>query len=229
MLDFLATFPQFDSFSLNAVIRLFIAAVCGGILGLERMRKMYSASVRTYMLVCVGASTAVLTGMYLNLLFDGQTDVARIAAQVISGIGFIGAGTIMVSGYHRVRGVTTAAGLWVAACMGLAIGSGFVLGGIVLLIFAEIIMFAGGHLQQNYRKKSRRLYVYILFEDADIIPGFLKYLAKIDLDLEDFEVKTPIGKCVSVNISMKLLGTQNHAETFEKLKKYEGISFIKEI
>ena len=105
------------------VLRLVVASLLGAVMGFERMRKMRAAGLRTYILVSVGSAMAMITGWYVANI-TGYSDPARVAAQVISGIGFIGAGTIMMTGYHRVRGLTTAAGLWATACMGLAVGTG---------------------------------------------------------------------------------------------------------
>ena len=85
------------------VVRLLLSAIAGGLLGLERMRKLRAASLRTYMMVCIGACIAMVTGESVVIHF-GSGDPGRIAAQVISGIGFIGAGTIMMTGYNRIKG-----------------------------------------------------------------------------------------------------------------------------
>lgn len=114
----------------SVLFRTFLAMLLGGILGYEREKKRHPAGFRTYLVVCLGSSLAMMTGIYLNDL-TGNGDPARIAAQVISGIGFLGAGTILVTRQRQVRGLTTAAGLWASACLGLALGAGFYSGAIV--------------------------------------------------------------------------------------------------
>ena len=96
----------------------------GGIVGVEREKKGRPAGLRTYMLVCSGSALVMMTNQYLAVCYP-QVDVSRMASQVISGIGFLGAGTIILTGKNQVRGLTTAAGLWAVACLGLAIGIGF--------------------------------------------------------------------------------------------------------
>lgn len=112
------------------LLRTVLAMVFSGILGYEREKKGRPAGFRTYMVVCIGSEIAMMTGIFLSREL-GSTDPSRIAAQVISGIGFLGAGTILVTRQNQVKGLTTAAGLWADACLGLALGSGFYSGAIV--------------------------------------------------------------------------------------------------
>lgn len=120
---------------LSVIARLSLAALFGGLLGLERERKNRPAGLRTYLIVCVGAALTVLLSEYEQWMLSThwaaaagsavQIDISRLGAQVINGIGFLGAGTILVSSRKKVRGLTTAAGLWASACMGLAVGAGY--------------------------------------------------------------------------------------------------------
>ncbi len=114
------------------IIKLALAAVLGGFIGLERESLSRPAGLRTYTLVCVGSALAMVVSldMYHQYYQTVNADPGRIAAQVVSGIGFLGAGTIMREG-ATVRGLTTAAGLWVVACIGLAVGAGLYLPAIV--------------------------------------------------------------------------------------------------
>ena len=107
---------------LTMIIRTLLALLCAGVIGYERDAHGSAAGLRTHILVCIGAMIAMSTGVFAATHFSG--DVSRIGAQVVSGIGFLGAGTIMVNRGH-IKGLTTAAGLWTSACIGLAIGIGF--------------------------------------------------------------------------------------------------------
>ena len=113
-------FIQFNDVSV--VIRLFAAAIMGGIIGSERGRHGRAAGVRTHILVCVGAATTSLTSLFLNNILGSQGDLARLSAQVISGIGFLGAGTILIRNSTVITGLTSAAGMWATAATGIAIG-----------------------------------------------------------------------------------------------------------
>lgn len=111
---------------------LVMAAVCGGLIGTEREIKARPAGIKTFSLVCVGAAMVMTTNEYIYINIAGATgDAARMGAQVISGIGFLGAGTIMVTSNNRVRGLTTAAALWVTASIGIAIGTHFYTGAVI--------------------------------------------------------------------------------------------------
>ena len=134
MFEAVESFRQFDYFSI--LLRLALAMFFGGVIGLEGARKGRPAGFRTYMLVCLGAALTMLLGQYeLHMtevhwadhqqFVGARVDVSRFGAQVINGIGFLGAGTIIVTGNQQVKGLTTAAGLWASACVGLAIGAGF--------------------------------------------------------------------------------------------------------
>lgn len=123
--------PLRDLNLLSVVLRMLLSCACGTLVGLERSAKNRPAGFRTHTLVCMGAAVAALTGLYLYLGLGLPADITRISAQVISGLGFIGAGTIIVTKKMDIKGLTTAAGLWVTGIIGLAIGSGYYEGGII--------------------------------------------------------------------------------------------------
>ncbi|MBQ7816109.1 MAG: MgtC/SapB family protein, partial [Oscillospiraceae bacterium] len=139
--------------TIAVIFRLVIAMFFGGMIGLTRNRKGKAAGFRTYMLVCMGAALAMALGQYLysytsflQTVLDTEimrSDVTRLGAQVINGVGFLGAGTILVTRTKQVQGVTTAAGLWASACMGLAIGAGFyecVAGGFIVMLVSFLTL-----------------------------------------------------------------------------------------
>lgn len=120
---------------LSIVIRLTLAIICGGVIGFERGKKGKAAGFRTHILVCIGSTLVMITNQYIVQVMGFDGDPTRLGAQVISGIGFLGAGTILITGKQQVRGLTTAAGLWASACMGLAIGIGFYEGALIGCVF----------------------------------------------------------------------------------------------
>ena len=131
-----------DMTLLSVTARLLLAVFCGGLIGMEREFKRRPAGFRTHILICLGAAMTTLTSQYLYLHMHYYTDIARLGAQVVAGIGFIGAGTIIVTRKQRVKGLTTAAGLWTSAIVGLALGGGFYEGGILttlLILLAEML------------------------------------------------------------------------------------------
>ena len=132
------------------ILRIFLSMCIGGILGTERGIRNRPAGFMTYVLVSVGASIFMLTNQYINIIVPG-TDPTRFGSQVISGIGFLGAGTIIVTRQNEIRGLTTAAGLWVAAALGLAVGIGFYVGAIIGILFSVFALIS-----------LKRIFVYIM-------------------------------------------------------------------
>ena len=128
----------------SVTLRLVLAVICGGMIGIERAFKRRPAGFRTHILICLGAAMTTLTSQYLYLNMRYYTDMARLGAQVVAGIGFLGAGTIIVTRRQRVKGLTTAAGLWASAIIGLALGGGFYEGGILttLMILLTELLFS---------------------------------------------------------------------------------------
>ena len=116
---------------LTVLFRIALAFACGMVVGLERSAKNRPAGFRTHILVCIAAASASMVGHYIYLVLQYPADVSRIGAQVITGLGFIGAGTIFLTRKKTVKGLTTAAGLWATGIVGLAIGAGFYEGGLV--------------------------------------------------------------------------------------------------
>ena len=131
----------------TVLLRMILAFTCGGAIGLERSYKNRPAGFRTHILICIGGAIASMTGLYLYLNLGLPTDISRIGAQVVSGLGFIGGGTIIVTQKKNIKGLTTAAGLWASGIIGLALGAGFYEGGIIatlLVLLAEIYFFRIG-------------------------------------------------------------------------------------
>ena len=149
----------------SVALRMTLAVVCGGIIGIEREYKRRPAGFRTHILICLGAAMTTLTSQYLYLVLGQYTDMARLGAQVVAGIGFIGAGTIIVTRRQRVKGLTTAAGLWAAAIIGLALGGGFYEGGLFatfLILVAELFF---SRVEYRMLKNAPEVNLYVEYGD----------------------------------------------------------------
>ena len=147
--------------TLQTLLRLAIAAVLGGVIGSERQHSHRPAGLRTHVLVAVGAALVMCTSVYVAGRYGGS-DVMRLGAQVISGIGFLGAGTILREGFS-VKGLTTAASLWAVACIGLAVGIGFWPG--ALIATAAIYLTLNAVKKVAVRRSSVRV-IYIGVDNA---------------------------------------------------------------
>jgi len=219
-----------DINEISICVRLALAAMCGGFLGLERGKKNRAAGFRTHILVCTGAALAMLTNLYMMEIYEG-VDPSRMGAQVISGIGFLGAGTIMVTGLQKVKGLTTAAGLWVVACIGLAFGTGFYAGGLtaaVLCIVAQTILHS---LENRINARNKLISVFVEFEDMSCIGSFLAFLRKNDMVLEELDIgKARTGNShVGAMMMLKSAKRGEHARILEVLSQAEGVCYIEEI
>ncbi|MBR0164773.1 MAG: MgtC/SapB family protein [Lachnospiraceae bacterium] len=191
MLSFLDDLRQMNI--AGVVLRLVLAMLFGGFIGYERGRKHRAAGFRTYMLVCIGAALTILIGQYQFTMYrgawqalishiDSDPDVARYGAQVVNGIGFLGAGTIILTGRKEVKGLTTAAGLWASACMGLAIGAGFYEGVILCVILIAVSMRALAWLETRIVERTRNINLFVEF-------GSMKQLGDIIASIKTLEVR----------------------------------------
>ena len=169
---------------LAVIIRNACAALIGGLLGLEREIKNRAAGLRTYMLVCVGACLVMVTNQYIFETF-GASDPVRMGAQVVSGIGFLGAGTIIVTRHRQIKGLTTAAGLWAAAGVGLALGVGFYEAAIAGALAIFIVIALLQKLDSIMHKRARRADVYFELEHDLTLGDFLRSAKEASLEVSD--------------------------------------------
>ena len=164
IMDFLRDFNV-----ITVAIRLGLAMIIGGTIGIERGKQGRAAGMRTHILVCLGATLATMIGFYSSKVLDYSGDPLRIAAQVVSGIGFLGVGTILIKGRFQITGLTTAAGLWCAGAVGLALGAGFYEGALITFICAMITITVISRLESRLNRKYRRFGMYIeIKSDADV-------------------------------------------------------------
>jgi putative Mg2+ transporter-C (MgtC) family protein len=177
----------------SVAVRLLLAVVCGGIIGMEREYKRRSAGFRTHILICLGAAMTTLTSQFLYLYMNYFTDMARLGAQVVAGMGFIGAGTIIVTRRKRVKGLTTAAGLWTAAIVGLALGGGFYEGGIfaTLLILAAEMLFA--KLEYRVLDNAPEINLYMEYTDKTCLEAVLQLYRELELKVLNMEITRSSG------------------------------------
>lgn len=228
MLDTIESWGLLALSEWTILLRLMLAVVCGGVLGLERTRKRRPAGLRTYMLVCIGATVSMMTAQFMSQTFGG--DPGRLPAQVISGIGFLGAGTIMVTRYYKVKGLTTAAGLWVAACMGLAIGIGFYFGAVVTCFVLIFVMIFADKFENRYTKRLHKLHLYIIFGSIQHLKPFMKDLRAKNIDLSDVETsKSDNKEGIGLFCLLKFPSALTHTEALALVESYEGVLFVEEI
>lgn len=168
------------------VIRLVLALLCGGLIGMQRERHGRAAGFRTHIIVCIGSALAAMTGIFTSETLAFSTDPMRLSAQVLSGIGFLGVGTILVTGHLHVKGLTTAAGLWTIAAVGLAIGAGFYEAAILCVLILAIVMAYLG----NFGSRRIKMDIYIEVTGSRNINSAIRDITKAGYTVENIEVQS---------------------------------------
>ena len=185
--------------TLSVAVRLVTTMICGGFIGIEREFKRRPAGFRTHILICLGAAMTTLTSQYLYLTLHMYTDIARLGAQVISGIGFIGAGAIVVTSGQRVKGLTTAAGLWTDAIIGLACGAGYIEGALaatVLVLAAEMFLIK---LENRFARQVTDVTFYVEYIRPNCIETVVRVLKQEHVNLTGLEI-TRAGSSTSADL-----------------------------
>lgn len=216
---------------LAVVLRILAAVVIGGLLGLERGMKHRPAGLRTYMLVCVGSSIIMLTNQYIYQAF-GAGDPVRMGAQVVSGIGFLGAGTIVVTRRSQIKGLTTAAGLWTAAAVGLALGIGLYEVAIVGAVASFVVITLLQRMDANLHKRSSRAEVYVELTQETTLGDFLKAVREAGIEVSDVQREHGAGgEAGSRAYIATLKGGKrcNHQQMIDIVLDIPGVAYIEEL
>ena len=216
---------------LSIALRILCAVIIGGLLGLERELKNRAAGLRTYMLVCTGACLIMLTNQYIFQVF-GSGDPVRMGAQVISGIGFLGAGTIIVTRRNQIKGLTTAAGLWTAAGVGLAIGVGFYEAAILGALAVSLVMTIMQRLDNRMRRSTKRIEIYVEISAQLSLGAFLQQLR--DDGIEPVDVMRDRNAQADSDVrcytaTLKFTKRRNHSQVIEKILEMNGVEYLEEL
>ncbi len=220
-------FYELNIFSI--VLRLLLALVFGGLIGLERGAERHPAGFRTHILVCVGAALAMITNQYMVYIWPEQVDPSRIGAQVITGVGFLGAGTIILTGQNKIKGLTTAAGLWASACIGLAIGIGFYSGALIGTVLIYISLDLLSHIEEAIYRKAGNLALYIEVTDR---PAFKEVMAVLkensraieDIDFSRSSVITQEG--IAFNVRLRLPRKKEVSSVVDSVNAVDGVMIV---
>lgn len=215
------------------LVRLLCAAICGGVIGVERGLKGRPAGLKTFSLVCIGAAMVMVTNEYImRYISGGSGDPARMAAQVISGIGFLGAGTIMVTGANQVKGLTTAAALWVTAAIGIMIGSGFYFGAIAGVAVACGFSRLYTLLDRTITGHSRYMKLCVDGADETSIMCLLDFFAERQIAVRNLTRRAEgkwYKKDICAVVELDFGKRQKHQEIIDEIRKIDGVRFIHEI
>lgn len=215
---------------LTITVRLALAVICGGIIGIERERKRRPAGFRTHILICLGATMTTLTSQYL-MFIGATTDPARLGAQVIAGIGFIGAGTIIITKRRQVKGLTTAAGLWTAAIVGLCCGAGYFEGAVIttaVVILAELVL---AKVEYFIVSNARAFNLFVEYSESGKLGNIIDTIKKSGGFIIDLEItkNTSEGKNPCATFSLNAPRKVSHQALMTTIANLEGVISVEEL
>lgn len=218
--------------TLEAVcFRIMVSILLGGVIGMERGLKNRPAGLRTYMLVCVGACLIMMTNQYTVQVY-GTGDPVRMGAQVVSGIGFLGAGTIVVTKQNQIKGLTTAAGLWASAAAGLAIGIGFYeaacVGGGAIFVVLTVMQFWDNRMHRN----SKRMDIYVELTPDKNLGFFIREVRSVGLEISGIQIdqaRVLEGDNRSFIMTLTSPQKRNHDDLILLLQKIDGVEYLESL
>ena len=231
MIEYIVTYLEELNF-ISIFIRVSMAVIFGGIIGYGRERERRPAGLRTHILVSIGATLTMITNIYIYERYGALCDPTRFGAQVISGIGFLGAGTIIVTGKSKVRGLTTAAGLWASACMGLAIGAGFYSGAIIGFIFIVAVTVVLTKLDKRINNKSRNITLYILVDSTNAASNLLVDIQSKNVRIIDIEINNnnlSSNNLIGILLGLKISREICHGDLMQSISNKKEVIFLQEI
>lgn len=229
MKDILYFLSDMNAFSI--ALRLLLAMLLGSLVGVERANKRYAAGIRTFALVCMGSALATITGLYLSEISAYPADISRIPAQLLCGIGFLGAGTIIVTDRRQVRGLTTAAGLWVTAAMGIAIGAGFIWAALVCFVLMIITTYFMYYMTRHVENHTRTTEMYIELEQkaVEVLLDFMKSEEYEVNSIERRKEQPLIEGDMVLRIRIDLGKRENHKMIMHDIKAIDGVHYVEEL
>lgn len=214
----------------SIIFRFALTMLCGGLIGYERGKNNQAAGLRTHLAICMGAAVTMMTSQYISSILGQSTDPSRLGAQVITGVGFIGVGTI-VTGRKMIRGLTTAASVWATACMGLAIGVGFYEGGIVMCAMLYATLEWLNRFDRRYLKTMVAISMYIEYDRKYAFSTILQEICAEGWKTTAMEfVGRNKGDVASMMVTIKSRTKNQDGEALiEKIRMLDCVIFIEEI
>lgn len=218
---------------ISILLRLLLATLLGGCIGLERGTRRRPAGLRTFSLVCLGSALAMIANLYLLDISSSGTDIGRIPAGVVSGIGFLGVGTIVMTGKNYVKGLTTAACLWVTGVLGIAIGAGCIAASLISFLLIIFIMKALYYVGRYQTEKNRFILLYVELDKENGLGFLTKFIldkgfeiCSIDKQKKDFVI-TRKDTALEIEIDMKK--RQSHSGFLSEVSRLELVHYVEEV
>lgn len=213
------------------LLRLILAMVMGAIIGIERASRKSTAGLRTFSLVCIGAALTMIINEYLMKVY-GTGDPARLSAQVISGIGFLGMGSIIVTSRNQIKGLTTAAALWTTAVLGLAVGAGMVLPSIIsfflIIIVVHLFYYASHHLESY----NRMITIYVEVSRENGMHSVMQNISEQHFEVISLEKKKLYPEqenIIAMQIDIDMKEKSNHSDVVTSFMHLEEVKYVEEV
>ncbi len=223
-MEFLDPIRGFDL--LSSAIKILLAMAVGGIIGLERGKQGRAAGMRTHILVCLGAALTAMMGFYVNDFFGNISDPLRISAQVVSGIGFLGVGTILVKGRFQITGLTTAACVWATATIGLALGAGYYEGALLGFLATFLTVTVLHNLEYKLGKHQRRFGMYVEINSDKSIRSMITYLEST-YDASGIQITAPrSGSAGNVGVEVNISNVKNSNPPAKISADLEALDYV---
>ena len=215
----------------SMLVRFGIALLGGGIIGMSRGKRQHAAGLRTHLLVCIGAASVMMTSLFQAQNLGVPGDAFRMPAQVVSGVGFLGAGSILVTGKRHVTGLTTAAGLWASACMGLAAGAGFYEGALLMCVLIYIVLVSLNKLDSTHVKASRVMNTYVELKSNTPLSALLRELKSGGIQINDIQdIGSHSDETHGYILELEILRSElSHAAAADFVSNAEGVDFCEEM
>jgi putative Mg2+ transporter-C (MgtC) family protein len=215
----------------SIAFRLFLSIILCGAIGMERGLRNRPAGFMTYLLVGCGSALIMITNQYIATIYT-NVDPTRMASQVVSGIGFLGAGTIITTSKNEIRGLTTAAGIWAAAAVGLAVGIGFYGGAIIGSIFIIFSLMYLKKIDLYIKTHAKTMEIYLEYNEEFSMQNLSLYTEQSNFEIFDMEagkIKTLTGEFGTLTFDVNFHHKVNHIKIIEEIRQLPGILYVREV
>lgn len=217
----------------SVIVRLLLPFIFAGTIGLERAAKKHAAGLRTYILVCLGASAVTMANQFI-MISGADTDAARLGLGVVQGVGFLGAGTILVTSRNQIKGLTTAAGLWAVACLGICIGCGFYSAAFIMYFVILLVLLFLPHIEKSFTDKKGIIEMHVEFDSRSSLKTFVNCVREEQfsvISVEHNPAYSNSGLSVYTIVVAKRNGCKykTHQSFVKMVSELEYVEYVEEI
>ncbi len=218
----------FSQFYFDALLRLVVSIIVGALIGFERAERGREAGIRTHMVLCMGAALVMITNEYMCIKGGMAVDISRMGAQVVSGVSFLGVGCIIVKNDDKIKGLTTAAGLWTTACIGLTVGIGFY----DIAITATVLMLGSLYILkpivQRIQSKFISMNLFVRMDNIEVLHEIIRYFEKEGVTVK-YTKADEHDAHMDVTFDMRLARGQSVNAIILDLLEFDGVHEVRPI